>query len=259
MDLVVSKLFSWTVARAQAYIAGASEQEVVDGLLAGAPEGVHPLVYARALPELKHRKVLLELASWIRDKKLIPVFKELSRFELHTVRYVNPYYLMFAFSVPMDVCAQFAVSFGVYVSEDLAAYAALYDMMQSRPDREVWMDEAHAMLSGRGVVVPWGKTVDRLEAFPSNHMAGHPLANVDVDGTPSSEMAAKCPPGKNPVACIRERTHMANRIVLVGGKYKFRSRASIFVEELLKIRERASEMEPKVRAAYRRVATGDKD
>jgi hypothetical protein len=210
MDRFVASLFGWSLAKAEAYVGTSSENDVIAALVASMPPDVYPAQYERALPVILHRRTMLEVAEWVMRNDLRVVFGLLTRFELRTVRLVNPYYLFFAHDVDFAKCADFASQFNVNVDREAACYAVAVSVLKQRGVCTV--DDLHAELDARGVSIPPGRTIDQLAAFPSTHLDEHPLANDDVDTVPAVVLSANVRRrgGGNPVDCMRERKFMQN-------------------------------------------------
>lgn len=252
----LKRSFKWSHEKAREYVGVSSDEEVCSRLLESGepPSDVSYFTFVRCLDEIKRRQAQCYLKEWAVDKGHLKVVEELSLFELRTVCDANPYYLLFAFNVPFADCFDLMRRREMTLEREVAAHAMLVSMLIV--EGSMYVDAAHAALKGRGFPTLFDTSdfsLDKVEPFPANHLADHPLCHDDPETVPSSTLMLKLEGLGNALSRIRERKFMTNRVIIDDGKYKLRTRSYQFVDEVVRVRDRAARLETKIRRAYKRL------
>lgn len=248
MQSFLVQIFNWSRARADVYIGGSTDADVIDRLSdpTNIPSDVSIHLYRRVEHRIQQKRNEIRLRGWATTPRRTEVLAQLSLFELETVINTNPFYLLYAFGLPLLDCHALMAHVNLVLDQQVAAHAALVSLLMK--NGSMFVDAAHNEL---GLVV--ATRLDKVSPFPPGHFATHPLRDDDPDIVPAAFLKQKLVGNTDIITRIRERRFMSNRVVVIDGMYKIKTRSVLFAEEVLKVRERAKKLEPRIRKAYKKL------
>ena len=248
MDAFLAQTFNVSINTIRALKGNSTDEEFLAHLIhtKRAPDGISWFIFNKKRTFLLAEQKRLPYRAWAERNNLAKVFAEMTELETIATLSHNPFYLLYAFDVPLEVCTSLLQEIGIGVSPEMYAHACVWKHLCEH--RSIYIDEAREMFQIRVDI-----DIEKLEIFPRSMIDTHPLRDSDPYKESSSAMKDRLADPFAIVSAIRERKFLENRIYVSGGMYRICDRAKQFVDAIRGVYERAGKLETGVRKAYKRL------
>ncbi len=216
LSAMTNKVLQWSEERTAAFVKTHKTEHVAALDLTRLPDKKQAWPFVRL-------ERLLKLEPHVDEKWT--VFKtEASLVELRVVC-DNPYYAMFAFSIPFANCVAVAKSLGVTLNAPVFTYMVLGSML--REAESVDREELRAKLLELGLS-PCSQNMCTVHPFDRRLLLANPLFACDLNAVPPAQLKLLVPPGTY-ISAERERRCLANQVALVNDRYVMRTPLTEFI------------------------------